>query len=343
MATTTTAPPPVASAEAQTRPHELVWTLSMAVVASRALHLVAELGVADYLENEPATANELAQRCGLDTDALDRVLGLLAAHGIFEQDDGRYRHNSASSLLRSDDPRSMRAFARLNSLPVAWQSITALDHAVRTGRPGVTTVDPSGFFAYLGKHPDEAEVFELAMAQKARADIADVLAAYDFSPYRTIADIGGGHGHLLDAVVHANPQVRGILFDLPQVIDMATPSSDRITTAAGDFFYDALPAADLYVLMEIAHDWPDREAAAILGAVRRAAEPGGTILIVEHLAPETGVDVVSQTLDVLMLAVTGGRERTPTELGALLTDAGFQPSRVIRTSGPCSVVEAVAI
>lgn len=325
-------------------PHERIWSLAQAVVPSRALHLIAELGVADHLApDESATADELAARCDIDARALDRVLALLCAHGIFERVGTHYRHNDASSLLTNDHPRSMRAFGRLNSLPVAWQSITALDQALRTGQPGVTTIDPAGFFAYLDKHPAEAEVFELAMTQKARADIADVLAAYDFSPFRTIADIGGGRGHLLEAVVHATPHARGILFDLPDVIEMVALESDRVAKAAGDFFYDALPTADLYVLMEIIHDWPDHEAGAILDAVRRAGEPGATVLIVEHVAPASGVDLVSQTLDVLMLAVTGGRERTPAELERLLERAGFQRSRVVRTTGPITIVEAVAI
>lgn len=325
-------------------PHQVIWSLAEAAVPSRALHLVAELGVADQLPpGGTATGTELASRCGVDGRSLDRVLALLSAHGIFDRDGGQYRHNAASSLLRSDHPASMRAFARLNSLPVAWQSITALDHAVRSGRPGVMTLDPGGFYAYLGTHPDEAQVFGQAMAQKARQDIADLLAAYDFSPYRTVADIGGGQGHLLEAVVAATPGLRGVLFDLPEVISEVTPRSERVTTAAGDFFYDALPSADLYVVMEIIHDWPDREAEAILSAVRRAAEPGASVLIVEHVAVETGVDMVSQTLDVLMLAVTGGLERTPAEFASLLGRAGFQPSRVVRTDGPISAVEAVAV
>ncbi len=325
------------------QPHQVVWTLAQAVVPSRALHVVAELGVADALGDGACHPKELAAACHADTAALDRVLRLLCAHGIFEVDGDRYRHNAASRLLRSDDAHSMRAFARLNGLPAAWRSIGALDHAVRTGRPGIETVDAEGFFTYLAAHPDEAGVFELAMAQKARADIVDLLDAFDFQPFRTIADIGGGTGHLLDAALAASPHATGVLFDLPDVIARCTVTCERLRTRAGDFFADPLPAADLYLLMEVLHDWRDQEASSILAAVRRAAEPGATILVIEHIPSEEGMDVVSQTLDVLMLAVTGGFERAPSQMRALLRAAGFEPSRVVRTAGAISAIEAVAV
>jgi predicted methyltransferase len=204
-------------------------------------------------------------------------------------------------------------------------------------------VDSRGFFGYLSDHPDEAKVFAQAMTDKARADITDLLTVVDFTPFRTIADIAGGQGHLLRAILDSAPKANGILFDLPDVINPLNPTSDRMHLQAGDFFTDPLPTADLYLLMEILHDWPDPEATAILAAIRRAAEPGATLLVIEHIAPDDSVDLVSQTLDVLMLTVTGGRERTPDRLSDLLRSSGFQPSQVIRTAGAISAIEAVAI
>jgi hypothetical protein len=337
--------PPPAAAEPTARsaaPHEAVWGLAQAVVASKALHVVAELGVADHLDAQPMTAAELAGGCGVDSDGLDRVLRLLCAHGIFQLDGSAYAHNEASRLLRRDHPQSMRDFARLNGLPVAWAAIGALDHSVRTGTPGVQRLHPDGFFAYLRDHPDEAEVFGHAMAAKAGADIADVLGAYDFERFGTIADIGGGRGHLLQAILETAPAARGVLFDLPQVIESLDFSASRIRTQSGDFFVDALPDADAYLLMEVIHDWADPEAFAILAAVRRACQRGATVLILEHIAPESRVDPFSQTLDVMMLAVTGGRERTGAQLGRLLEANGFRPTRVTSTAGPIAIVEAVA-
>lgn len=342
MTTTTEAPPAPTPAQPEPLPHQTIWDLAEGIVASKSLHVVAELGVADHLDEQPRTAWELAGECGADGDALDRVLRLLCAHGVFQLEGSAFAHNDASRLLRSDHPRSMRDFARLNSLPVAWGALGALEHSVRTGAPGARTVHPDGFFAYLLDHPDEAGVFGYAMAGKARADISDVLAAYDFGRFRTIADIGGGRGHLLQAILDTAPQAHGILFDLPDVINRLELADTRITTRAGDFFVDPLPEADAYLFMEILHDWADPEAGAILAAVRRACRPGASVLILEHTGADAGVDRFSQILDVLMLAITGGRERTHAQLDHLLEAAGFRPVGVTRTGGPMSIVEAVA-
>jgi hypothetical protein len=338
---TTTAPVPATTR--QPAPHEVVWALAQAIIPSRAVQVVAELGIADHLGDEPTSTDDLATSCAVNPHALRRVLQLLSAHGLFAVDGARVAHTDASRLLRTDHPASMRAFARLNGLTVLWNAIGALDHALRTGATGVELAEPGGFFAYLDAHPDEAQVFGEAMAAKARADIADVLAAYDFRPFATIADIGGGLGHLLHALLDAAPTAHGVLFDLPDVIATADITSDRIHSQAGDFFADALPPADAYLLMEIIHDWRDEEATAILRAIRRAAQPGATVLIIEHTAPDEGADIVSHTLDVLMLAVTGGRERTAGQLGTLLRSAGFRPSGVVATAGPTRIVEGVAI
>lgn len=334
----------VTDAAIGTPPHVQVWNLAQAVVPSRALQVIAELGVADHLEpTGRAPAALLASRCGANAVALERTLRLLCAYGIFQSDTGEFRHSAASVLLRSDHPQSMRAFAQLNGLPVARRSIGALDHSVRTGRPGAERVDPRGFFGYLSDHPEEAETFGQAMADKARADIADLLDAVDFTPYHTVADIAGGQGHLLRAILNSAPRAAGLLFDLPEVIDALGAPSERVRMVAGDFFTDALPTADLYMLMEILHDWPDREAMAILAAIRRAAQPGATLLIIEHMPQDEGIDLVSQTLDVLMLAVTGGLERSPGQFADLLRGSGFQPSQVIRTAGAITAVKAIAV
>jgi O-methyltransferase len=324
-------------------PHEQLWTLTNAVVASRSLHLVAELGVADHLGEEPVPATELARRCGADPTALDRVLRLLAAHGIFEVTPAGYTHRDASRLLATDHPQSMRAFARLMSLPVCQAALASLDHSVRTGAPAVERLEPAGFFAYLQAHPAEAQVFGEAMAAKAQADIEAVLATYDFGPFRTIADIGGGRGHLIQAILDTTPAAHGVLFDLPEVIAALDVTTDRLDTHAGDFFVDDLPSADAYVLMEVIHDWTDKDATRILEAIRRSAAPGATVLIIEDIAPDQGTDPRVLTLDVVMLAVTGGRERTDGELAHLLHAAGFRRTAFIETGGPMRILEAVAI
>ena len=325
------------------QPHEIVWTLTNAVVASRALHVIAELGVADQIDDEPVGIDELAGGCGADPDGLDRVLRLLAAFGIFEWHVDGYRHTEASRLLRSDHPRSMRAFARMMGLPTLRATLDHLEHSVVNGSPAMGFMEDGGLWPYLERHPHEARIFGQAMTAKAAADIAAVLGAYDFARFDTIADIGGGHGHLLRAVLNEAPRAEGILFDLPDVTDALDLDLDRLTAQPGDFFVDPLPAADAYLLMEVIHDWPDAQAVAILTAIRRAAPPGARVLIIENILNGVDPDPRGHTLDVIMLAFTGGRERTGPQLGSLLTDAGFATWTVTDTPGPLSIMEAASV
>lgn len=289
---------------------------------------------------EPVGAEELAARCGADPSALDRVLSLLASHGIFNRNTHGYTHTPASSLLRSHDPMSMRGFPRMMGLPLIAAVFSNLEHSVRTGAPAVETIEPNGLWGYLQDHPDEGRIFDQAMTGKAAADVATILSSYDFSRFQTIADIGGGRGHLLRAVLDSAPAARGVLFDLPAVIDTLEIKHEHLTLHAGDFFADPLPAADGYVLMEVLHDWADEECIEILGAIRQAAAPGAKVLIIENVLTEHGRDPRGHTLDVIMLAVTGGRERTPAQFDQLLTQAGLSDGTVIETEGPLRIIEA---
>ena len=326
-----------------TQPHETIWALATATVASRALHVIAELGVADQIDDSPVPIKELSGHCQADADGLERALNLLAAHGVFARDGEGFRHTDASRLLRSDHPMSMRAFPRMMGLPSFTASFAQLDHAVRTGSPAFQLIDPEGLFAHLRRHPDEAAVFDASMTAKAAADIGAVLGAYEFGRFTSIADIGGGRGHLLRAILEATPHANGILFELPTVIDKLHAGNERLALHAGDFFVDPLPSADLYILMEIIHDWDDAQASDILRAVRQAAAPGATVLIIEAVADDSRLDPVVHTLDMIMLAITGGRERTSSQLGQLLGSAGLRPAATLETRGPLRIVEAVAV
>ena len=328
---------------AEPQPHEFVWALTNAIVPSTCLHLVAELAVADQIGEEATSVEELAARLGADPDALDRVLSLLAAHGVFARDGRAYAHTPASRLLCSDHAMSMRAFPRMMGLPVFSTVLANLEHSLRTGAPAIEAVEPSGYWAYLQEHPDEAQIFSQAMTAKAAADIPAVLGAYDFGRFATIADIGGGRGHLLEAVLGTAPGADGVLFDLPAVIDTLEVHHQRLTPRTGDFFVDPLPAADAYLLMEVLHDWADAECVTILAAIRRAAPPGATVLVIENILADRGADRRGHTLDVVMLVVTGGRERTPSELNTLFNHAGFSSGTVIETDGPLRIVQTTAL
>ena len=330
-------PPP---ARADREPVELLWSLSYGFVLSRCLQAVAELGVAEELTDEPVSVEQLATRCGADADALRRVLRLLAAHGVFAFDGG-IRHTPASRLLRRDHPISMCSLVRMLGLPLHARSLAVIEHTLRTGAPAVEMIDPRGPWAYLQDHPGERKLFDDAMMAKAAADIQAVLGAYDFGRFGTIADIGGGRGHLVRAVLDAVPTARGVLFDLPDVIDRLDLGHERMTAHAGDFFVDPLPPADAYMLMDVLHDWPDAQCVRILGAIRAAA-PAPTVLIVESVPDDAEPSRLALARDVLMLALTGGRERTPAELNRLLHAVGFGTGTVIETGGGVRIFEATA-
>jgi hypothetical protein len=322
------------------KPGELVWALANAGVAARCLHVVTELAVADRIDAAPVPVGDLAAACGADADALDRVLRLLTVHGVFARHADGYAHTPASRLLRGDAVPTMRPYARMTGLPLWWDNLACLERSVRSGRPALEAVDTQGLWPYLRQRPAEAEIFDKAMTAKAVAGVAGVLAAYDFGRFASFVDVGGGRGHLLRAVLDAVPSATGVLFDLPDVIEGVELGHPRMSAMAGDFFVDALPEADAYLLMDVVHDWPDEECVAILRAVRRAAPAEATVLVVEAIVPDGPVDARTATLDVLMLMLTGGRERTADELRVLLDRAGFSLQGVLETSGPVRIAEA---
>jgi C-methyltransferase len=325
----------------QQAPADAIWALATAGFAARCLHVISDLGVADRIGDQPVPIGELASSCGADPGALDRVLRLLAAHGIFERQHAHWSHTPSSRLLRSDDPTTMRPFAQMMGLPLFWGSLTEFKHSVQTGRPAAEILEPQGAWAYLQDRPEEAEIFGRAMTAKASADVGAVVATYDFSRFGRIADIGGGRGHLLRAILETAPGAQGILFDLPMMIDTLDASDQpRLTMQAGDFFVDALPSAEVYILMEVLHDWADEQCIAILHAIRRAAPGGATVLVIEDLMPEKPADPAAAALDIIMLTIPGGRERTVDQLGSLFEAAGFGLADVTGTRSSMHIVEA---
>ena len=311
----------------------------------RALHVVADLAIADALDQEPRSAADLAKAVGVDADALNRLLRLLASHGVFDLRNGKYAHNALSRALRSDHPQSMRAYVRLVGLPVFWKSWGALEQVVRSGKPAVSDI-----FGYFKEHPQETEIFNAGMKSKAESAIPPVIAAYDFSVFGTIGDIGGGLGHLLKAILKSTPKLRGVLFDQPHVVErmgVDETIAGRMTSQGGDFFGGPLPRCDAYVVMEVLHDWNDEQSRQILQQIRQAAPAMAKLLVVETVLPNESAwaggngEHFGNHLDINMMVLTGGRERTPDEFARLFADSGWQLSRVIPTPSPYSIVEAV--
>lgn len=323
-------------------PAETILALSTAYWVSRCLHLVAEVGVADVLGDEPQSASTLAARTGTHPDALHRVLRALANHGVFTLQGGRFAHNEASRLLRSDNPASMRSLARMMGFDFHWDVFRELGHSLRTGESAGERAIPGGLFARLREHPEEGRIFNEAMVGKSFGQIGPVLGAYDFTRFKTIGDIGGGFGHLLSAILKTAPAANGVLFDLPGVIAQAKAAPDpRIDYVAGDFFKDRIPACDLYVMMTVIHDWSDADSIAILNNLRASAPSGARLLLVEAIIDESATGSFPMDLDIEMLVFASGRERTEAQWRALLAQTGFDVVRVAPLAGITGLVEAV--
>ncbi len=315
---------------AANEPVELVGSLMAGFVDSRCLHVVANLGVADAVGEELVSVAQLATELGVDGRALTRLLRHMVTLGLFSMDGDRVAHNEASRLLRSDHPLGLLETAQLMALPIIWNSVRHLEDAVRTGQAGTLFHDERGFFGYLSDHPDESAVYDRGMTSMTMRRIAAQVPAYDFSPFGVIADIGGGRGHLIGAILDQTPGARGIVFDQAHVVKDAV-LHDRMTAVPGSFFVDPLPEADCYVLSNIVHDWADDEARAILRAVREAAGTQSTLLLMEFVVPEDDQGFEATDIDIDMLILVGGRERTEREYGDLLASSGWRLARTIPT------------
>lgn len=317
--------------------------LTTACWASRCLHVVAELGVADALGDQPQSTEALAKATRIQPQALYRVLRLLSSLGIFEWRNGTWNHTESSRFLRSSHPESLRDYVRMLGLPVFWRAFEDLEHSLRTGECAFAKRHPEGVFAYLAKHPEESRIFDSAMTSKSHRDIAAILPAYDFSQFATIADIAGGRGHLLRAILKSSPKTQGILFDQPHVVaEIAPEDAEKLTVMGGNFFTDSMPKADAYLLMNIIHDWPDAESITILSAIRRVMSSGARVLIIETVVPDAPGPHLSKELDIAMMALPGGMERTQEEYASLAAKCALRLERIVETLSPYSVLEMVA-
>jgi hypothetical protein len=324
---------------------------------SAVIGAVARLGVADALAEAPATGAELATRLGADGLSLSRLLEATLDTGLFALgDDGRYSLTPLGDLLRSDVPGSLRRYAVVSTEPWRWNAYGQLTHAVKTGEPGFVAAFGLPLWDYLASHREAAASFEESLARIGAARDQAVVRAVDFGPFERVVDVGGGQGGLLSAMLAVQPQLRGILFDLPSVVEPARLAltqagyAERLEVVAGDFRETVPTGGDCYILSWILHDWDDHVAEQIVRRCRQAMRAGAHLLVVEMVMPEAGQPgadafrrMVRQT-DLEMLAVVGGRERTKTEFEGLLGAAGFAIESVVPLTGmPWSVIEAVAV
>jgi SAM-dependent methyltransferase len=313
---------------------------------SQAVGAVALLGVADELSGGTRRSDDIARAVGVDRTALYRVLRLLASLGVFAEDPpGSFALTPLGETLRSDAPDSVRNFAITETAPGHWLPWGLLHDSVRTGQPMARQALGMDLFDWYAQNPEEATYFNAAMGNLSALAASELVRVYDFSAVRTVADIGGAHGVLLTAVLRANPAARGILFDLPHVIETARSAiaaaglSDRCELVSGDFFEAVPEGADLHLLKQIVHDWNDDRATQLLQNSHRALAPEGKLLLVEMLIPLDNRPSPAQAMDLNMLVLLGGQERTEEQFERLLKAAGFQLDQVIPTGSPFSVIE----
>jgi hypothetical protein len=287
---------------------------------------------------------------GAHAGALYRVLRALASVGIFSEDDaGRFHNTPLAEPLRTAIPGSLRAFVVMQGEPESWQPWGQLLYSVRTGEPAFDHVFGKPQFQYLAENPAPARVFDEAMASRSAAEIEAFLRRYDFSGAARVTDVGGGNGAFLGAILEKHPHLRGLLFEMPHVIERArlawenSPQGARFEFEGGDFFRAVPAGGEIYVLKKIIHDWDDGRALKILQNCRRAMPDNGRLLLIELVVPPGNAPSFSKLLDLLMLIWPGGRERTEDEYRKILLSAGLRTSRVIPTQSPVSIIEATAI
>ena len=313
---------------------------------TQGISVAAELGIADLLTQGPLTIEELADRTGTHRGALYRLLRALAGIGIFAEDNqGRFSLTPLADLLRSDAAHSQRSIAIMMGAEfhAAWAELL---HSVRTGEPGFKKRFGVHFFQYMEEHPERHGIYDAAMTCVHGGETEPMLDAYDFSAFRTVADVGGGNGLVLASILRRHPAIQGILFDLPAVADSArstvsgTGVSDRMRIEGGSFFSGVPAGADAYVLRHIIHDWEDQDAVAILRECRKALAPEGRVLVVEMVLPPGNEPGFGKWLDLMMLLVAG-RERTQEEYSRLFSESGLRMTRVIPTASEVSIIEGV--
>jgi SAM-dependent methyltransferase/DNA-binding MarR family transcriptional regulator len=326
--------------------------LVFGAMAAQAVHTAAQLRLADLLADLDRTGAELAEQIGADAAALTRLLRALAALGLVSESvPGAFRLTDSGQLLRTDHPESMSALVQLFGGATTLAPWRELETAVRTGETTFEKVYGSSAFEYLAAHPELSAQFNAAMRQGTALTAQQLPGFYDFARFHTVADIGGGDGTLLAAVLRAHPALRGILFDTQsgQAEARHTLSAagvaDRCELRPGDFFVAVPDGADLYLIKSVIHDWDDDRATTILRHIRRVIPPHGRLLIIEPVLPDVVDGTVPYTMylsDLNMLVNTGGRERTRTEFERLCGAVSFRLESVTALPTPSgfSLLEA---
>ncbi len=331
-------------------PYADLMRLTNGYQVSQAIQVAAVLGIANLLAGGARRSDELAAATGAHPPSLHRVLRALASVGVFhEEADRHFSLTPMGQFLRSDVDQPVGPWAEYVGRPYHWHAWGDLLHTVRTGEIAFQHVHGTDIWEYRSRRPEEGTGFDRAMTALSRRVAHATVAAYDFSRFRRVVDVGGGHGAMLAAILTAHPSLTGVLFDQPGVVAGAAEVlqladiAERCEVVGGSFFEAVPGGGDAYLLKAILHDWDDAEAEAILRNCRHAAGQSGTLLVLERVVAPPNEDPVTKFSDLNMMVMTGGRERTEAEFAALLTAAGFRMTAVVRTGTPFSVIEGTAV
>ena len=327
-----------------------ILSMAFAFVTSQVLYQAADLGLADCLAGGALTAQDLASKIGAHPESLERVLQALVAFDILKlESDAKFVLTPAGELLSSDVPGSLRATVRFLTGPWAWRAFEQLGHSIRTGKPSFDHVWGMSNFEYWERHRDVSKIHDDAMSGLTATETARVLAAYDFSSYRKVVDVGGGNGVLLAAILNQQQHAEGILADLPHVVGLAAQVlqreavGNRCKIVGSDFFEGVPSGGNLYILKHIIHNWDDERARAILRNCHRVMNSSSRLVIIDRiLSAQPGPEgAIGYLVDMTMLALTpGGRERTKEQFQSLLESSGFELMRVIEVGGISDITEA---
>ena len=328
-------------------PHIQIIQMATGYWVSRLVGAAASLGLADHLANGPKSAADLAGPTGTNPRALHRLMRSLAGFGILSQDGGdKFALTELGDALRSDAPGSARSTILAMSGPWMWKAFGEFQYSLETGKTAMEKVFGMPLFDYLAQHPKESAQFSEAMVGIHGPEPPAVAEAYDFSSVGSIVDVGGATGNMLAHILARYPQPRGVLFDRSHVVAEAPALlrsrgvEDRVSIEPGNFFEHVPPGGDIYILSHIIHDWNEDQCLTILGNCRKAMKPGARLLIVEFVLPEGNTPHFGKLVDMVMLAIPGGEERTAAEYDTLLKTAGLKMTRVVPTTTDVSIVEA---
>jgi hypothetical protein len=340
---------PAQNEQQQEQTAQYVFQLATGYIVSTALQVAMQLRIADRIADGPRSTAELAHECGGCEDALYRVLRALASVGVFEEVAvRRFGLNPAAAMLRSDAPGSLYDMVRWISDPFHLRVYADVMHSVKTGETAVNKAVGMEVFDYFAQNPELSRVFNNAMTSFSAMVVPAALEAYDFSGIRVLVDVAGGHGGLLTGVLDRHPAMRGILCDLDHVIAGAKKRiasiglQGRVDCVTTDIFAAVPEGGDAYLMKHIIHDWDDARAGLILRNIRKVLPKNGRVILLEAVVAPGNAPDFGKILDLEMLLLPGGRERTADEFRALFAANGFELTRIVPTKSPLAVIEAVA-